>query len=34
MVEVAIMAVLVVMSFGSGKGNSSYVFAEIYTGNS
>ena len=28
------MAVLVVMSFGIGRGISSYVLAEIYTGNS
>ena len=34
MVEVVIMAVLVVMSFGIGTGISSYVLAEIYTGNS
>ena len=30
MVEVVIMAVLVVISFGSGRGISSYVLAEIY----
>lgn len=34
MVEVVIMVVLVVMSFGIGRGISSYVLAEIYTGNS
>ena len=30
MVEVVIMVVLVVMSFGIGRGISSYVLAEIY----
>ena len=29
-VEVVIMAVLVVMSFGNDRGSSSYVLAEIY----
>ena len=29
-VKVVIMVVLVVMSFGSGRGISSYVLAEIY----